>query len=807
MSVTVGGVTFDGATGTPYPPLTEAQVEAWAAGAEAFRFPGSAPTGGGSVDTWADLGEADALARLRAAGGLVGSVVSVAYPHGTIAGLPVATVTGDWQARRGTVNGGVLVVRFTFDRTADKDGADTERTLVRVQTAEALAGPWIDEVGWAAFAGSDGLGTYVGESQATVTGQAPNPAKLGRWVRIVLKDASPVLPADIEWTGVIVGVSASARRDPASGIGWGSTATYRFAGVGHVLAQLFPQAWQEARETSPNNPTPYQGSTPVVTSFADIGEPPPFNGEAAGDRGQNLIDIDGSGQTVYLHARGAPGVWWTALQAARTCIAQIRRTTPTPLIVLNDLTPSILEYSATWEVARLSLLGMLAEIMSTEQERTFRVVVDWTASPPTLVVVPVNLAAAGTSYNLTGAEITDWRCDLDAATVADQWWLDAGPRSFLTTVEFVGVGTTTTGGVRGWSAAQEVTYAAAADANAKEATAIANVWHRFVIDPAWAGTDYLGGSAVPYTRQLDGGGQETGELTAATDYPQGIVAWRVERTLPIGSGQDWTAAYPATKLDPSSPREGPLVYWRKAGEPLAAVHFSQQVAVLDKVAGIELGRDSVDADATKAKLVTDGFAIVATLSFIHPLAWRVSKLVTSPRTDAPRQAFTYLPPDAFARVDTLAHAIVAVDGAGAAVHAAAGRMDRNPTADGLPGGMSGDLIAVRDRFARWYTTADGSAEWRRRTITTRTPDPGAIVASVVVTLDGGPPVVNATVLIGSPVTRRVVSWDLYNPGVTWSANRIVPALSGGGAGMVAAGAGAVALGRGNSARADGKRNA
>jgi hypothetical protein len=797
MSVTVGGIVFGGATGTPYPPLSAAQVQSWAASAEAYRFRGSPPGGEGTLDAWADLNEADALARLRAAGSLVGSVVSVVYPHGTITGVAVADVAGDWQARRGTVNGGVLLVRFTFNRGADRKDGDTERTSVKVQTAPALAGPWTDEDGWAAFAGSDGLGTYVGESQATVNGKAPDPAKLGLWVRMVRKGASPVTPSDIEWAGVIVGVSSSARRDRASGVGWGSATVYRFAGVGHVLAQLFPQAWQEDRATSPNSPTPYQGSTPFDGSSADIGEPPPFNAGGVGNRGSTLVTLDVGGPQVYLHARGlgTSGFEWTALQAARACIAQVRRTVPSlPLIKLDDLTPAVLTYRATWEVARLSLLGQLASIMSTEQERTFRVTIDWTGTP-SIVVVPVDLSAAGTAHDLTGPEVTDWRCDLDAATVADQWWLDAGPRSFLTTVEFVGVGTATAGGVRGWSAAQQTAYDAAADANAKEAVGLANVWHRFVVDPAWAGTDYLGASAIPYLRALDGG-QETGELVAGLAYPQGTVAWKVERTLPIGSGQDWTATYPTTKIDPKAPREGPLVFWSKTGSPLSAIHYAQQIAVLDDLAGIEVGRDSTDADATKAKLVTDGFRIVATLSFVHPLSWRVSKRVTSPRTDAPRQAFTYLPPDAFSRVDAMEHAIIKVDGAGAAVHAAAGRIDG-----------AASLTAVRDRFARWYTTPDGSAEWRRRTATTRTPDPGSIVASIKVILDQGPPVVDATVVIGSPVTRRVVSWDYYNPGVTWSVDRVVPALSGGGAGMVAAGAGAVVLGRGETAWKEGKRNA
>lgn len=796
MSVLVGGVTFDGATGTPYPPLTPAQLASYAAGAESFRYAGTAPQGEGSLLAWADLGEADALARLRAASGLVGYVVNVDYPHGSILGVAVATVTGDWQASRGTVNGGVLVVRFTFNRSSDKQDGNTERTIVKVQTAPALAGPWIDEAGWAAFAGSDGLGTYVGESQATVVGQAPNPAKVGRWVRMVLKDT----PTSVQWVGVIVGVSAEGRRDPAQGIGWGTSTTYRFAGIGHVLAQLFQPEWREGTETSPNTPSPFQGSSPALDGHADIGEPLTFNADGRGNRGTQLVQLDAApAPTVYLQSRalGDVGERWTALQAGRHCIAQMRRARTTlPRIVLDDTVPPILDYAGTWEVARLSLLGQLAEILSPAQERSFRLTVDWTASPPRIVVVPVNLAAAGAAHDLTGEEVVDWRCNIDGATQVDQWWLDAGPRSFLQTVEFVGTGTVSAGGVRGWSAAQQTAWDAA-NANGREAIALSHVWHRFIMAPTWAGENYLGGDPLPYLRQTDGDGQETGELTAgAGDKPAAHVAWGIERTLPVGAGQDWTAAYPTTKLATDTPREGPLVYWRKSGSPLAAVHFSQQIDVCDRLAGIIVGRDAADADANRVKFVTDGFVLVATLSFVHPLSWRVSKLVTSPRTDAPRMGFTYLPADAFNRVDAMSNAIVKVDADGAAVHAAAGRRDGDAS-----------LTAVRDRFARWFTTPDGSAEWRRRSIAVLTPNPGEVVASIDVVLDPGPPVTEATILVGSPVTRRVVSWDLYNPGVTWSADRLVPALSGGGASMVAAGNGAAALARGATAWREGRRNA
>jgi len=803
VTVTVGGIAFDGATGTPTPPLSAAQLTAFAAAAEAYRYNGTAPTGEGSLDAWADLDEADAQERLRAAGGLIGYVVTVAYPHGSIAGVAVADVAGEWQARRGTVNGGVLLVRFRFDRRADRNDSALSRTLVFCQTAPALAGPWTTETGWASLAGSDGLGTYAGECSAVVANVGPDTSKLGLWVRTVLIGEDPdTTPSAIRWVGVVAGVRSSARRDPAQGVGWGAETVYRFAGLAHVLDRLHPTAWMEDVDTSLSSVMTFQGATGTAGDFADIGEPPPYNAEGKPNRGVTDVQLDAApAPEVKLHARGlgtGAGIW-SALEAGRNAIAQVRRSWPSlPRIVLDEPVPlsPILDYVGTWDVARKSLLGMLAVILAPVHKRTFRLSVDWAFSPdPAIVVTPVDLSATGTAIDLTGEEIADWTCDFDASTQLDAWYLDAGQRAYLQTVEFVW-GSTTVGGVRAWSAAEETAWDTASTAE-RESLKLAHVARRFVLEPVWAGTGYLGGDAIPYTRQVDGGtGEETGELAAATDYPSALLGWKLDHSLPLGEGQDWAAAYPGPELPSGSPVAGPLVFYRKSGSPLEAVHTQLQVAVLDDAAGIEVGRNAAEALTIQAKMEASGYVLVATLSFLHPLSWRVSALETAPRTDAPRVGFTYLPSDAFRRVDAMASAVVGTTSAGAAVHATAGRRDGD-----------GSLTALREQFREWYTSPDGSAEWRRRDVAVLTPDPGTMVASVTVTVATGPPLVQPTVAVGSPVARRVQSWDLLAPGVTWSASRIVPDLSGdGGGAVVAAGRGAVALQRPSDWNA-GKRNA
>jgi hypothetical protein len=787
MSVTVGTVTFDGATGTPTPPLTETQLSSYAAGVKAYRYNGSPPTGEGQLDAWSDLGEAAAQAKLRDAGGLIGRVVVVAYPHGNIVGVAVASVTGEWQARAGTVNGGVLLVRFVFDRSADKDSGDEERTIVDVQTAPALAGPWTTEAGWAAFAGSDGLGTYAGESSAAVSNIGPDKSKLGKWVRVVNKGSGGAPSSAIRWVGVIVGVGSSARRDPTQGIGWGARTTYRFAGLAHVLAQLHTTQWYEAGNSSSDSPVSFQGTTPTSPAHADVGNPIVFNTEGKPNRDPTAtIQIDAPpAPKVRLHARGygdtaAP---WTAFEATRTCIAHVRKSWPVlPPITLagtdEDLA-ALLGYSATWDVTRAHLLGMLATILSPQHMRTFRLSVDWATS--SIIVTPVDLSAAGTAFDLTGTDIADWQCDFDAATQADAWFLDAGEREYLTTVAFEW-STTTTGGVRAWSAAQETASDAATTPEERESLALAHVGRRFILDPVWNGNAYNGTTPIPYFR-VTSGADETGELGPGSEFPPAHVAWKIRRTIPLGEGQDWAAAYPGPKLPVGSPAVGPLVFFWLPGSPMETVHTDYQVSVLDDVAGIELGRDSDDALAIKKKLKDDDYAILATLSFVHPFSWRVSKVGTAARTDAPRVGFTYLPSSAFNRVDALAKAIIGTDAAGAPKFATAGRRD---------GG--GSLADLRDAFAVWYMTPDGSAEWRQRDASTMTPDPGTIVASIKATVDSGPPIVSATILVGAPIARRVQSWDLYNPGVTWSASRIAPNIGGdGGAAAVVAGRGIVGL--------------
>ena len=785
MSISIGGVVFDSGTGTPTLPVAIGELSSWAAAAKAYRYGGSPPTGEGEVEAWADLNEADAITKLRDAGGLIGALVTVTFAHGSVVGVAVKSVNGAWQTRKGTVNGGVLVVRFVFDRSADKNDGEITRTVVKVQTAPTLAGAWTDEPDWACFNSSDGLGTYAGEAEASVVNVGPDPAKLGLWCRLVLTEAAAGFGAigTVVWTGVITGASASARRDKAQGIGWGGRTVYRFAGLAHVLAQWFPIRWLEERDGTSGDMLPVPASPGGV---ADVGGALTFNDQGVGDRGAAFFQVDGpagpQSPTVNVHKRGQrldPSKW-TASEALLSFIAQCRGADVARVPITVDAAGVGLAYSETWNVNRLSLLNGIAEILNPRQRRTFRLSADHAAAPPCLVVTVVDLDAAGTPLDLTGPDVADWHADLAAEATVDHWFLSAGSRAFVQTIDF-GVQC-----AQWWTAAQRTAWDAA-NAATRSSALLEAVLHRWILIPTWTGDGYTGGSPIPYFRTIGAGNEETGELAVAGNYPYAPTAWGIDRTLPMGAGTDWITpgAYPVGNVVPQKTVvSGPLLYWRKAATPLEVLHFDFQVAVDANVAAVSIGRGADDATAIKTKIETDLYTIWGTFSFRHPLDWRVSAIEAPPRTDSPRVGFTYLPTSMFDRVDAMATAIVGVDGAGAAQFAAPGRRDN--------GGL---LTDVRQRNRAHYTVPNRTIEWTQRTLALSAPVPGFAISTATVSVDNGPPIVNAVLTIGAPVTRRVVCWDRFTPSVRWTANPIVADLVGAGnrGAVVVAAQGAAAL--------------
>jgi hypothetical protein len=205
-------------------------------------------------------------------------------------------------------------------------------------------------------------------------------------------------------------------------------------------------------------------------------------------------------------------------------------------------------------------------------------------------------------------------------------------------------------------------------------------------------------------------------------------------------------------------------------------HEDYQVQVESEMAGITLGRGGDDQTKIKAKLA-DANIIRATLSFVHFLTWRVSKksAAAKPRTDAPRLTMSNLRPG-MRRVDIIQDTVVGLTDATTPVLAAAGRKDNGP-----------DLAGFGDAFKKWFLTDAGSLVWTAPSVDSLTPVPGTILSQVKVTVTAGPPPTVGTIALGGiPVSQRRVSWDRYNPGVTWSASRIMPSITMGGKGAVVA---------------------
>lgn len=758
MSVTLGGIVFDGATGTPRTAMTPSQAAGFSANAKTFRWQGAAPLRQGSAELWLDCTRATAEARLRAVYGLTGTRVSLVYPHGTIASLPVGEVTGEWQAKAGTVNGGILVVRVDFTPpTGDPDGDPAAKSTVILQTAPALAGPWTSQ-DWIVEGGAEGLGTYLGETEGYALGVAPVPALLGVWARLAPR-ASADPDADAFWWGLVTGVTAQNQQD--KGAPQKARTTYRMAGIGHALAQVYLTSWYESRGSDGADDG---GGAP--TTVADVGTILPFNLDGLPNRSAGNVTLPG-GAVCKVHARGAPAEKWSALDAATTILAHLSEAWGGFVVELSGA-GVLLDYTDTWDLRGMSVLEMLNAIISPDRGRTFRLEPNGTGG---IAVVIVDLLDAGAEYDLRGDAVRGWTADLAAEQTVDRFYVE-GPRPWwLRTVRHTLDDRTLPGACplwRGWTAAQGTAWAAA-DETRRGQGDLGFVHRRFILQWAWPGDGRRAGvERLPYARTVDANGQETGALEAgpAAGFPHGRAAWTIDRTIPTGPGKDWSDSY--VQVDPRDEVEGPLVWWYKAGEALDPVHYDLQVSVGDDGASVVLGRDGADAETIRAKLA-DGFSILATLSFLHPLPGRVSAVggvggigAAAPRTDLLRSAFYFASAEYWRQIQVAPETIFKLDDAGAWVYAATGRKDRG-----------GDLTEIRDRLARYFLTPAGSVSWTRGDVVTGADAPicGAVVSGVLVRFQSG---TDAIVTIGAPVTRRAWSFVPGAEATTFHASRIVP---------------------------------
>lgn len=781
MSVSIGGLVYNGASGTPYPAVDPGQLEAWATAAEAFRFQGSPRKDGGEIMAWLDCDEATAQRRLLDQGGQIGYIITVAYPHGNITGLIVARVDGEWQARKGTTNGGVLVVRIIFDYENDKDSGDVEKSLVWCETADALAGPWTKQEDWACMGSQDGLGTYAGDAEASIVNALPDLSLIGKWVRLVRKEDYPTTKT-VEWVGVILNAQAHGRRDPSTGVKWGTKTTYQFAGSAAVLARLYPTEWRGTRQGGEDfgGPSGVGADTAqAVCGYMD------FNAEGGKDRGNTVVQVDAATTVdgvampeVYLHGTGVGpmGARWKAREALRTFLAICRKNLGDKLpIVIPTSYDALMVYEETWSVGGQSVLDFIAQVLNPSVKRTFRLETicgeAGVSGTGFIRVVPIDLDATGTEIDVSTNASSTWEASIDGTQTADRWYLDAGPREYIATVDFDAA--SAEDGTKGWTAADAIIWDGRTGIGKVDSKILA-VWSRYVMRRDWVLLTAIG-PRIPSVRQvtLD---EETGELSGNQPiYPDGVYGGlRISRTLPFGPGADFAAS--STKpISPKTPVTGPMVWWLKGTEYTLA-HEDYQVQVEAEMAGITLGRGGSDQEKIKAKLA-DASIIRATLSFIHFLSWRVSKKsgATQPRTDAPRLTMSQLRP-ARRRVDIIQDTVVGLTDSTTPVLAAAGRKDDGP-----------DLAGFGDAFRKWFLTDTGSLVWTAPSVDSLTPIAGTILSQAKVTVTAGPPPTVGTIALGGiPVSQRRISWDRYNPGVTWSASRIMPSITMGGKGAVVA---------------------
>lgn len=773
MTVTACGVIWTGATGTPRPAGGAAIKSAYAAGARAFRIAAEYPAEQGGLDCWLNCTQAEAESACRAVGEFVGKPAqsAVIYGHGTIQPLTLASYTAEWQAAHPSCLPsplpadalGVLRVRLEFAVDEDQETGAEDQSAAQVWHAPALAGPWT-ATEWICEGAADGLGSYLGEFQAHVDGEAPDTALLGKWVRLTDWEATPT----VYMHGVILGANIASRDNDGAPLP--ARVVYRCAGLGEALRTLYLPVWYHSKLAG----TPMQAQSDLA-GFHDAGGPLDFNSGGRADMGPTVAIADGV--SCRIHALDGSEEQWTAADALATIAAHVRAQWGFDLTV--EAGGADLTYTGSFTAAGASVLDMLTSILRPEFDRTFRLAEDGGGG---IKVHVVDLAAAGGPVDLGDAAVGSWSVDVDAMGQADTQYYAGGASVYLRTLRYDGTTERALG--KGWTAAQEAEWSAliepddpAKTAELREQGEVSQVYRRFIINPSWDSGPFAGlVPRLPFMREETGAGEETGRLLGSESYPQGRVGWPIERDLPLTTNRDWTLYDQVT--DPLDDAEGPLVYlWKAGGDPeIIPVHFTFQVQVGDAGGSLLVGRTGADAMTIESRL-SDGYDIIATVGLRHMFEIRTSALgavdgFDAPRTDLPRIGWYALPTAEFSQTWVAPRTVWKINEAGDDwVLAGEDPQPANPWRVDV----GQDQQGPRDKMRRFHLTPDTSATWRRGGLDVVEPLPGAVLGQASIVIAPGEDAVTVE-LRDIPVTRRSWTFRRGAEGMQWTADRIWPAL-------------------------------
>lgn len=742
MPIDVGGVQFEGGEGAAYSPLSAAQIDSYAAAIQTLRIGNPPPTSQGELSVWSDVTEYDGNVLLSSGTRLIGSRVTVDLGFGTpVTDVTVAAFSGNWLRKRGVSNGGIFEGRFVFDSSADKDGGD-EQTVAKVQTA-TVWGTWIDRPTLKCFETSEGVGTYAGEGTAETKGLAPIDI-VGHWVRVL--DAGDVP----RFHGKVSGRSVQGSDQEQS-----ATVTYEFTGIAGAFDQMAIVRWFEWS----GDGTPWLTGSDLVT---DPGDVLPFNGIISGDSTTDEKTI-AVGVTAKIHARGQPGVQSNRLEMLQSLLKYARAMWPYgPLLAVGGQTSLLSNLRTSVDPRGLTFLQALAAIVDPNDGVTWRF--DVSGSTVTILIRSTNSDNPGAqAVDLTSPEVSEWATGVDETNRAERIYV-AAPRPQWCS-SFAYLSNKTGQFLGGWADADVATWTARTG-EAKDAPDTAMVYRRFILDPQWdGGTDTSPARVLPFTRQTDATGQETGELLPGEPWPNARVAVQLLRTLPIGKGRDWSAAY--GKINTGDEQEGPLAFAVK-GSTWIPLHFQMQVQIGDDQASVILGRDWNDAVLIKQYL-DDDHRLVFTLGWQHPRPWRVSwvrddglgNVVTT--VDLPRSVLITRTDEALQQILMDSGTVVGLNSSGAPLYGDnnAGRIDGN---DSLA------LVRLKLRFAEIDGVPTGSCSYQRSGHDVMSPDPADYITQATVPITS---TLSSSQLVNAVVGRRTINYTRGATSVSWQASRLI----------------------------------
>lgn len=510
-------------------------------------------------------------------------------------------------------------------KTAKKHLVQTASTWGTWTTDTSLICDYCEE-GYCNDLGSAALWRPIGRvsipGATTHVDRTPLANTVGLFVRVLLQDNAGTITVNSVnykalWYGIITGKEIESRDV-------GVVESFSCAGLAYFLDQRQLKNGYIVND---------------ATDFSTAWPPKDLNKIPGGDASASTYSGIGSARIQDWSPAGDQ-VEFDAYHVAELLLNATNLQFGGPTWSLGGLASTALNFRGAFSIDG-TILEALARVINPRNGVGFRVIV--VAGQPVVTVfshLPSAITAGGVTFPAsdeanaldlsTAVEAGQWRYKEDQSATYDWIGVEGGHQRYAASLNFPDQMD------QGWDAALEAGWDsafAAGDLEKLTDGVLAMVGRRYVLDPAWDGTDESGHDVVMGARNTttsaEYGTNGENAIWISGTLPNGN-ALRFTQQVPLYEGKDWSTTVTLSTLDRTLPLMKPQVYivvgadWYPLGEFLGREVGSEvNLTVEDDAPAVVLQLTPTEAYDLRTELAA-GAELVFSLGIEHPAPMRVA---------------------------------------------------------------------------------------------------------------------------------------------------------------------------------------